>query len=73
MNPRDIRCRTSLSSTFTGSAAKLQATVTKVLNSAAKDNNTIYIEPVPSQASLKTVPGAGMVKAVPFVEGSGEL
>ena len=33
-----------------------------------KDNATIYLEPVPSQATLKDVPGAGMVKPVPFVQ-----
>ncbi|CAM9301607.1 unnamed protein product, partial [Hapterophycus canaliculatus] len=58
--------RNSLSSTFTTSAESLKGTITKALNSRAKDNSTIYLEPVPSQATLKDVPGAGMVKAVPF-------
>lgn len=58
--------RNSLSSTFTTSAESLKGTITKTLNARAKDNSTIYLEPVPSQATLKDVPGAGMVKAVPF-------
>lgn len=61
--------RNSLSSTFTSSAETLNGTVTKALSTCVKDNSTIYLEPVPSQATLKDVPGAGMVKAVPFVAG----
>lgn len=58
--------RNSLSATFTTSAESLKGTITKALNARAKDNSTIYLEPVPNQATLKDVPGAGMVKAVPF-------
>eukprot|EP00752_Nemacystus_decipiens_P018228 g16356.t1 len=61
--------RNSLSTTFTTSAETLKGTITKALASRSKDNSTIYLEPVPSQATLKDVPGAGMVKAVPFVLG----
>lgn len=60
------RRRNSLSSTFTTSAETLKGTITKALASRTKDNSTIYLEPVPSQATLKDVPGAGMVKAVQF-------
>lgn len=63
--------RNSLSSTFTTSAETLRGTITKALASRKRDNSTIYLEPVPAQATLKDVPGAVMVKAVPFVEGGG--
>ncbi|CAM9517364.1 unnamed protein product, partial [Ectocarpus fasciculatus] len=63
--------RNSLSSTFTTKADTLKGIVTKALNSRAKDNSTIYLEPVPSQATLNAVPGLGMVKPTPFVESTG--
>lgn len=46
--------------------------MTKALASRTKDNSTIYLEPVPSQGTLKDVPGAGMVKASPFAASAGE-
>eukprot|EP00903_Cladosiphon_okamuranus_P015118 g13981.t1 len=61
--------KNSLSSIFTTSAETLKGIITKTLSSRSKDNSTIYLEPVPSQATLKDIPGAGMVKAVPFEEG----
>lgn len=65
--------RNSLSSTFTTKAETLKGIVTKALNSRAKDNSTIYLEPVPNQATLNAVPGLGMVKPTPFVESTGEI
>ncbi|CAN0515520.1 unnamed protein product, partial [Laminaria digitata] len=50
-------------------AETLKGTIVKSVASRVKDNATIYLEPVPSQATLKDVPGAGMVKPVPFVQG----
>lgn len=63
-------CRHSLSSTFTTSAENLKGTINKSLTLRVKDNSTIYLEPVPAEATLKSVAGASMVKAVAFVEGA---